>query len=106
MYQKKFAEAQDRLDKARLLAPDRLDIANTEAVNLGHNGRVDDAVVLAEKVVAADDNNPAAHMNLAWWYGVDKKEPDLAKPHYEQALKLGMAPMRKLDTALGLVSRR
>ncbi len=106
MYQKKFAQAHERLDKARLLAPDRLDIADTEAVNLGHNGQVDDAIALSEKVVAADDNNATARMNLAWWYGVDKKEPEQARPHYERALKLGMAPMRKLDASLGLASRR
>ncbi len=101
MYQKKFAEAHERLEKARQLAPDRLDIANGEAVNLGHSGQVDDAIALAEKVVAADGDNASAHINMAWWYGVDKKQPEQARVHYEQARKLGVAPVKKLEKVLG-----
>lgn len=106
MYQKKFAAAHERLEKARLLSPERLDIANTEAVNLGHHGQVDDAIVLANLVVAADGENAPAHMNLAWWYAVEKGQSEQAGPHYEQALKLGMAPVKKLEKALGLSADR
>ncbi len=100
MYQKKFAEAHERLEKARILAPERQDIANTEAVNLGHNGQTDDAIALSERLLAADGNNAAAHMNLAWWYAVKKNQPGLARPHYEQARKQGMAPVKKLEKVL------
>ena len=85
---------------ARILAPERQDIANTEAVNLGHNGQTDDAIALSERLLAADGNNAAAHMNLAWWYAVKKNQPGLARPHYEQARKQGMAPVKKLEKVL------
>jgi tetratricopeptide (TPR) repeat protein len=100
MYQKKFAEAHERLEKARLLARDRTDIANTEAVNLGHNGQVDDAIALSKLVVEAHDDDFVSNANLAWWYAVEKNQPELARPYYDQALKLGMAPVKKLDRAL------
>jgi Flp pilus assembly protein TadD len=65
-----------------------------------HHGQVDDAIALAEKVVATDDKNAPAQMNLAWWYWVDKKASEQARPHHEQALKLGMVPMKKIEKAL------
>lgn len=100
MYQKKFAAAHEYFEKARLLAPDRLDIMNAEAVNLGHYGQVDEAIALSEKVLLVDCDNATAHMNLAWWYGVDKKKPEQARMHYELARKLGLAPVKRLEKAL------
>jgi len=106
MYRKDFAEAGARLEKARRLAPERLDIASTEAVNLGMNRQTDDAIALSEKLLAADPNNAAAHMNIAWWYWKEKNQPGVARNHYEAARRLGMAPVKKLEKALAVPSAK
>ncbi len=101
MYRKEFAEAHACLQKARSLAPDRPDIANTMAVNLAHHGQVDDAIALSETIAQAHDDNATAHMNLAWWYATEKNLPEQAREHYNKARSLGMSPVKKLEKMLG-----
>ena len=103
VYDKKFAEAHAFLEKARRLAPERADIANVLAVNLAHHKQVDDAIAVEEALLGVADENGPAHMNLAWWYAMDKKEMDRSRSHYEKARSLGMEPIRRLERELGLL---
>ncbi|MCK5862719.1 MAG: tetratricopeptide repeat protein [Candidatus Hydrogenedentes bacterium] len=93
---KKYAAAAENFRAALNLTPNMPEAVNGLAVALAKNKQVEDAIVLNEKLLKAYPDYMPGHYNLAWWYAVDKKNPELARPHYEKAIDLGIAPSRRL----------
>ncbi len=100
MNRKDFDAAEANFRKALALDPAMTDAKNGLAVNLAHDKRLDEAIALAEEIAAATPDYAPARYNLAWWYAVEKKDADAARPHYEAAVTAGMGTSKKIDKAL------
>jgi len=94
---KKYEAAAEKFKRAIKLAPDMRDAVNGLAVALAKNKQLDEAVALSEKLVETYPDYMPGHYNLAWWYAMEKKEVELARPHYEKALELGVSPSNRLE---------
>ncbi len=97
MNRKDFKEAAGHLEKAGQLDPDNPNIKNTFAVNLAHNNQVEAAIQIAKEITGIHPNFGPAWFNLAWWYAVEKNDPDMAAPYYDKAKSLGMPADKKID---------
>jgi len=100
MSRKRFQKAEDLFAAALAMAPDRVDIQTARAVNLAHSDKVDEAISMTEKTLAASPDYGPALYNLAWWYAVEKDDPASARPYYERARALGMPAGKKIEKAL------
>ena len=102
MYGKDFLVAEEHLGRALALDPSSLDALNARAVNMAHNGQVDDAIAAAEELLAhRPDFGPAAY-NVAWWLAIGQENGAAARPYYEKALALGMPRNKKIEKSLGM----
>ena len=81
-------------------APGDAHLRNAMAVNLAHNGQLEAALRLALELAQEQPDYAPAAYNLAWWYAVELGDAEAARPHYERALSLGMAPERKIERSL------
>ncbi len=93
-------KAHELLQRAQAMDPGRPDILNVMAVNLAHNGQVDEAVSVTGELLKMQPEYGAAHFNLAWWLAKGKKNLDEAKDHYAKALALGLPEHRFLRKRL------
>lgn len=100
MNRKKFKTADEHFRKSLAIDPTGVDAMNGRAVNMAHNKQKDDAIALAKSLTQSHPEYAPAWGNLAWFYAVDKKDPVAAKPFYEKAIALGMAPDKKLEKAI------
>lgn len=101
MYGKDFLVAEKHLGRSLTLDPGSPDALNARAVNMAHNGQVDDAITAEEALLARNpDYGPAAY-NLAWWLAINQENAAAARPYYQKALALGMARNSKLEKSLG-----
>lgn len=100
MCRKRYTEANDLLRQAQQTAPDRADILNVMAVNLGHAKKVEEAMGIAREALARDANHAEAHFNLAWWLSEKKGEMAEAREHYEAALAAGAPDHPRLEKRL------
>ena len=94
---KKYEEAAEKFTRAIEMAPNMENAVNGLSLALANNKQVDEAIALAEKLANAHPDYMPAQFNLAWWYAMEKKNTDLALPHYEKALALGVSPSRRLE---------
>lgn len=93
----KESEAADKFTQAIELESDMSEAVNGLAVAMAKNKQVDEAIALTEKLVEAHPDFMPGHYNLAWWYAMEKKNAELARPHYEKALALGVSPSRRIE---------
>jgi len=100
MNRRDYEDAAEHFRRALELEPAMVDARNGLAVNLAHDDQVDEAIELAEEIVAEHPDYGPAHLNLAWWYALEKKDADKATYHYDTALGLGMYPERRIDRFL------
>ena len=100
MNRKKFKLADEHFQKALAADPGYIDAINGRAVNMAHNKQLDDAISLGKKLVESAPDYAPGWFNLAWFYAIGKKDPAAAKPYYQKALELGMAPEKKLEKAI------
>lgn len=100
MCRKRYTEANDLLRQGQQMAPDRADILNVMAVNLGHAKKVEEAVGIAREALARDSNHAEAHFNLAWWLSGDSGAVAEARSHYEAALAAGAPDHPRLEKRL------
>ena len=96
----KNAAAAEKFTRALELAPDMPESVNGLAVALAKNKQLDEAITLSEKLVEVHPDYMPGQYNLAWWYAVEKKNPELARPHYEKALALGVSPSRRIEKSI------
>lgn len=84
-------------------------IENGDRTETALNGRIvalarakqwDDAVAAAKDLTTVYPQYGPGWLNLAWLLAVEKKDADAARPAYEKALELGMAPVKKIDKRL------
>jgi tetratricopeptide (TPR) repeat protein len=97
MNREDFKKAAEHLEKAAQLDPDDLNIKNTYAANLAHNGQVDSAIAVAKEITETDPTFGPAWFNLAWWYAVEKNDANMAASYYEKAKALGMPEDKKIE---------
>ncbi len=100
MRDKRFSDADAHFREALRLDPTLLEARNAQAVNLAHAGQVADAIALAEQITREAPEYAPAWFNLAWWHAVDRKDPDAARPCYEEAVRLGMLSDPVIEEAL------
>jgi len=100
MCRKRYAEAGDLLHQAQEMSPERADILNVMAVNLGHAKDEEGAVKMAREALSRDPNHAEAHFNLAWWLSEDRQTLDEARTHYEAALAAGAPDHPRLEKRL------
>ncbi len=100
MSKKRFDRALEHLNKAIELRPDYADAHNALAVLQFHQGNLDAAIRTAKTVVEQWPEYVPAHVNLAWWYAIEKKDAAAARPHYQRAVELGMEPHGRLEGLL------
>ena len=101
MNRKKFDQADDHFRKALALDPGYTEALSAWTVNLAHNGQVDDAIAEAHKLTETIPAFGPPWHNLAWWYAIEKNDPKIARPFYNQALTLGMPNNIKIEKAMG-----
>ena len=101
MRRKDFKVAHDHFQKALALQPDVVTTRNAMAVNLAHNGQLEEALRITEALAASHPEYGPAHYNLAWWYAVEAGDVGKARASYERALALGMPAEKKVEKALG-----
>jgi tetratricopeptide (TPR) repeat protein len=97
MNRKEFEDADAHFQKAIQLDPAMLDAQNGRAVNLAHNGQLDDAIGILRAVTESSPEYGPAWFNLAWWYATEKEDAANAQACYEKAKALGMPAHKKLD---------
>ena len=86
-YDNDLVAAARHLERALQLEPANIDIIRTAASLTASLGRLDEAIALAQFVVARDPVNPVIHSNLAWFYSsVDRWDEAIAS--YGTALTL------------------
>ena len=100
LMRKDFNEALRHYRKAISLKPDFPAAHNGIAVALGHGGELADAIETATAVTEQWPEFAPAHMNLAWWYAVEKNDAESALPYYRRALELGRAPVPRINELL------
>lgn len=100
MCRKRYTEANDLLRQGQQMAPERADILNVMAVNLGHAKKVEEAMGVAREALARDANHAEAHFNLAWWLSEKKGEMAEARTHYQAALAAGAPDHPRLEKRL------
>ena len=100
MNRKRFEEAHEYFQRGLAQAPGDAHLRNAMAVNLAHNGQLEAALRLALELAQEQPDYAPAAYNLAWWYAVELGDAEAARPHYERALSLGMAPERKIERSL------
>ncbi|QRG68261.1 tetratricopeptide repeat protein [Brevibacillus choshinensis] len=70
-----------------------------QIITLRKEGKLDEAIALANKLVAGEPNSPIAHYQCAWCHDAAGLERE-AVPYYEKAIELGLAPEDDLAGAL------
>lgn len=94
---KKYEAAAEKFKRAVELNPDMPEAVNGLALAMAKNKQLDEAIALSKKLVEAYPEYLPGHYNLAWWYAMEKKEIELARPYYEKALALGVSPSNRLE---------
>jgi tetratricopeptide (TPR) repeat protein len=80
---------------------DRSEVAlNGRVVALARNKQVDEAVAAGRDLTTVYPEYGPGWLNLAWLLAVEKNDAKSARPAYERALELGMAPVKKIDKKL------
>lgn len=97
----RYEDAETQLSRAVELAPDMVAAANGLAMAQARSDKMKEALNLAEKTAAAHPAYLPVQYNLAWWYAVDLKSPDKARPYFDKAVSLGASPGRRLKKAMG-----
>ncbi|NLN94227.1 MAG: tetratricopeptide repeat protein [Candidatus Hydrogenedens sp.] len=97
----KKSEAHQYFQRAQRLNGEDPDIANGLALSLARMGDVEQGIVVAQESLASHPDFQPLYYNLAWWYGVNLKQPDEGREYYEKALALGARPARRLKRAYG-----
>lgn len=73
---------------------------NGRVVALARAKQVDDAITAGRDLTTVYPEYGPGWLNLAWLLAVEKRDADAARPVYEKALELGMAPVKKIDKRL------
>lgn len=100
MNKKKFKEAAARFQTALELDPNLIDARNAHAVNMAHNGQIDDAVAAARSLTESSPEYGPAWFNLAYWLAVEKKDASAAQAAYKKAIALGLPKDSQIEKAL------
>jgi len=100
MNRKKFDIAADHFKKSFAIDPANTAARNGLSVDLAHNKQVDEAITLAAAILENEPEFGPTHYNLAWWYAVEKKDAEAARPHYEKALAMGYPAEKKVEKVL------
>jgi len=100
MNHKKFSEAGAHFEKALQLDPSLIDARNAHAVNMAHNGQVDDAIAEMKSLTESNPDYAPAWYNLAYWYAVKKKDAASAQPAYDKSVALGMPKDSSIEKAI------
>jgi tetratricopeptide (TPR) repeat protein len=82
--QKRYGEAVTVLEKARRIAPENMKITETIAYVLAESGKLRDAAILAEKILATHPDNARAHLILGDNLRLTGKSAEALR-HYEAA---------------------
>mgnify|MGYP000083849498 CR=1 FL=1 len=97
---RKYAAAAEKFTRALELAPGMTEAVNGLAVALAKKGQVDAAIALNKELAEVQPDFMPGQYNLAWWHAMEKKNPEQARPYYEKAVALGVAPNRRLERAM------
>jgi len=97
---RRYAKAQEHFVRALNSDPSLPDAANDLSVTYARLGATDEAIGMAEKILAKTPDYPPAAFNLAWWNAFDKKNAAEAKRYYDKALAEGVLPSKKLERRL------
>lgn len=100
LMRKDFDIAEDHFRRACAQDPALIPAWDGLALTLAHSRRLDEAMDIALQIAEQHPDHAPAHYNLAWWHAVEMKDAAAAKPHYDRALALGMAPHRSIDRAM------
>jgi len=100
-FQKKsYSKTEEHFVRALNTDPSLPDAANDLSVTYARLGATDEAIGLAEKILAKTPDYAPAAFNLAWWNAFDKKNAAEAKRYYDKALAEGVLPSKKLERRL------
>ena len=97
---KRYSKAQEHFVRALNSDPSLPDAANDLSVTYARLGATDEAIGLAEKILAKTPDYAPAAFNLAWWNAFDKKNAAEARRYYDKALAEGVLPSKKLERRL------
>ena len=100
MNRKEFEVAEQHFKNAYAIDANMPDALNGVAANLGYQKDYEEAIAFGNKVAERFPDYAPIRLNLAWWYAVGQNDADSARPHYEKALSLGLAPEPKIEKVL------
>ena len=100
MNQKKFEAADKHFRRALELDPSLIEAQNGFAVNLAHNGQIEEAIAADKALIENHPDYAAGQFNLAYWYAIDQGAPEEARSYYKKAQELGLPSLKKIDKAL------
>ena len=106
MNRKKQDEAIALYRHALELDPAFIEAKNGLSVSLAHQNDLETAIATAREITQERPEYAPAWFNLAWWYGIEQADLAQARPCYDKALALGIAPHKKLDKAFNKASEK
>lgn len=102
LFERDATSAEAHFSRAIALDPSHWVALQGLAVAKARNGHLEEAIQDTKVVLEHSPTYLPALYNLAWWYAVELKQPDAARPYFEKATTLGARPSRKLNQAMGI----